>query len=260
MQHKEYHLALTKADLQGALYALVTGDPERVAPLATFIDANAYELSHHRGYVSYLAHFHGQAIVVASTGIGGPSTAIVLEELAVLGIRYFFRVGTTGALQAEIQLGDVIVTEASVRLDGASTHYAPIEYPAAASHQLTQSVVTAATMLEIPFHLGITVSSDTFYPGQERSHSPDDYIIKRFQGSLNEWQHLKALNYEMESATLFTFCRVKGLEAACFCGVIANRMVTDQPSIEAIKRYQERWFLLATKVLEVDLEARGMRT
>ncbi|MCX7122564.1 MAG: uridine phosphorylase, partial [Gammaproteobacteria bacterium] len=133
MRDIQYHLNISKDMIKEARYALVSGDPDRVPILAQAFDQNAVCLANHRGYVTYLAQFKGQSIVVSTTGIGGPSTSIVIEELANLGIKYFLRIGTTGAIQTHIELGDLIVTEASVRLDGASTHYAPVEFPAVAS-------------------------------------------------------------------------------------------------------------------------------
>lgn len=256
MQQTQYHLDLTKKSLEGAEYAVVMGDPERVPVVAAAFDKDAKCLSTHRGYVTYLARFQGQAVVISTTGIGGPSTSIVIEELANLGIRYFLRVGTTGAIQPQIRLGDFIITEAAVRLDGASTHYAPIEFPAVASFEFTASVVEAAKHLALPYHAGITVSSDTFFPGQERYESFGKYVIQRFQGTMHEWQQLKALNYEMESATLLTLCRVFGLEAACFCGVVGLRTASELPARDIITSTREASAALAVKAIALQMAKR----
>ena len=253
-----YHLSLSKNRIHGARYAVVAGDPDRVPILAQAFDKDAVCLANHRGYVTYLAQFHGQAIVISTSGIGGPSTSIVIEELAKLGILYFLRIGTTGAIQSHIAVGDLIVTEASVRLDGASTHYAPIEFPAVASRGMTNCIVEAAITLGLPYHAGITVSTDTFYPGQERYDNFAHYVIKRFQGSMPEWEKLGALNYEMESATLLTVCRVLGLEAACFCGVVGNRHFSEKPSSESLNSLRETWSVMALKTLELDMKRRGI--
>lgn len=235
MSAHQYHIGLDLEQIHGAVYAVVPSDPERVPLLAKALDEKAYELSHHRGYTSYLADFMGQPILVCSLGLGGPSAAIVIEELANLGIRYFIRVGTCGAIQPNIALGDIVVTKAAVRLDGASKHYAPIEYPAVASYELTHAIIEAARDLHIPFHAGITASTDTFYPGQERYDNHAGYVLRSLQGSLAEWKKLNVLNYEMESATLFTLANVFGLDAACFCGVVANRVIGEAPSPEAVE-------------------------
>ena len=116
-----FHLGLAKSDLHGASLAIVPGDPERVEKIAKLME-NPVKLASHREFTSWRAELDGQAVIVCSTGIGGPSTSIAVEELAQLGIRTFLRVGTTGAIQPHINVGDVLVTTASVRLDGASLH------------------------------------------------------------------------------------------------------------------------------------------
>jgi uridine phosphorylase len=157
---------------------------------------------------------------VTSTGIGGPSTSIAVEELAHLGVRTFLRVGTTGAIQPEIAIGDVIVTAGAVRLDGASTHYAPLEYPAVAHHEILRALVDAADEIGCSYHVGVTASSATFYPGEQRHDSFSGYVLRRFQGATEEWRRLHVLNYEMESATLLTMCSAMGLRAGCLTGVV----------------------------------------
>ncbi|CQM24095.1 uridine phosphorylase [Salmonella enterica subsp. enterica serovar Typhimurium str. DT104] len=112
-----FHLGLTKNDLQGAQLAIVPGDPERVEKIAALMD-KPVKLASHREFTSWRAELDGKAVIVCSTGIGGPSTSIAVEELAQLGIRTFLRIGTTGAIQPHINVGDVLVTTASVRLDG----------------------------------------------------------------------------------------------------------------------------------------------
>ncbi|WP_367277263.1 hypothetical protein [Oceanispirochaeta sp.] len=163
-----YHVRLSRAMLSGAVTAVLPGDPGRVEKTARMIDPDAVFLVSNREYTSWLADLSDHKVLVCSTGIGGPSVSICMEELANLGITSFYRIGTTGAIQDRIKQGDLIVTTASVRLDGASTHYAPIEYPAVADFDLTLSLLQAASNLDIPHHKGISASSDTFYPGQER--------------------------------------------------------------------------------------------
>ncbi len=114
-----FHLGLTKNDLQGATLAIVPGDPERVEKIAALMD-KPVKLASHREFTSWRAELDGKPVIVCSTGIGGPSTSIAVEELAQLGVRTFLRIGTTGAIQPHINVGDVLVTTASVRLDGAS--------------------------------------------------------------------------------------------------------------------------------------------
>lgn len=223
-----FHLGLTRDDLAGATLAILPGDPGRVPKIADRFDRSA-PLASTREYTSYLAHAGEEPIVVCSTGIGGPSTSIAVEELGQLGVRTFLRVGTTGALQADIAVADVIVTTGSVRLDGASRHFAPIEYPAVADLTCANALVEAARSLALTVHTGITASSDTFYPGQERYDTVSGYVIRSLQGSAQEWARLHVLNYEMESATLLTQCATNGWRAGMVAGVLVNRTTQEIP-------------------------------
>jgi uridine phosphorylase len=223
-----FHLGLTRDQLEGAAIAILPGDPGRVTKIAERFDRSE-SLASRREFTSALGFAGGRPIVVCSTGIGGPSTSIAVEELAQLGVRTFLRVGTTGAIQDDIAVGDVIVTTGSVRLDGASLHFAPLEYPAVAHHDCTNALVAAADQLGIARHVGVTASSDTFYPGQERYDTVSGYVNRRFAGSRAEWQALHVLNYEMEGATLLTMCAANGWRAGMVAGVLVNRTAQEIP-------------------------------
>lgn len=227
-----FHLGLTRDQLQGATLAIVPGDPERVARIAAELDRPT-ELASTREFTSMLGWLDDTPVIVCSTGIGGPSTSIAVEELAQLGVRTFLRVGTTGAIQPGIEPGEIIVTTAAVRLDGASLHFAPMEYPAVADFECTSALVDAALATDASVHIGITASSDTFYPGQERYDTVSGRVVDRFRGSLAEWRSLGVLNYEMESATLFTMCATNGWRAGCVAGVLVNRTTEEMPDHDA---------------------------
>lgn len=227
-----FHLDLTRRQLDGATLAIVPGDPGRVASIAAACDRST-PLSSTREFTSALAWLNERPIVVCSTGIGGPSTSIAVEELAQLGVDTFLRVGTTGAIQPGIAPGELIVTTASVRLDGASHHFAPPEFPAVADFACTTALVDAARSLGHEPHIGVTASSDTFYPGQERYDTNSGRVVGRLRGSMNEWQSMGVLNYEMESATLLTMCATEGLRAGMVAGVLVNRTVEEIPDAAA---------------------------
>lgn len=232
-----FHLGLTAADLDGAPLAIVPGDPARVARIAELLD-DPRQLASTREFTSWLGHLDGRPLVVCSTGIGGPSTSIAVEELAQLGVRTFLRVGTTGAIQPGIAPGDIIVTTGAVRLDGASHHFAPPEFPAVADFECTTALVEASRASGTEPWVGITASSDTFYPGQERYDTYSGRVVQRFRGSLDEWRSLGVLNYEMESATLFTMCAAQGLRAGCVAGVLVNRNdeeIPDEAAAHAVE-------------------------
>ena len=239
MTKQVFHLKLTAADLQGARVAILPGDPERVARIARHLDGPR-PLAHSREFSSWLGELGGKPVVVCSTGIGGPSTSIALEELAQLGVTTFLRIGTTGAIQPHISVGDMIVTNAAVRLDGASRHFAPLAFPAVADFDCSCALVDAARELGLSPHVGITASSDTFYPGQERYDTYSGRVTRELQGSLNEWQAMGVLNYEMESATLLTFCASQGLKAGCIAGVIVNRTEQETPDLVQVQAAEQQ--------------------
>lgn len=234
-----FHLDLTTEMLEGATLAIVPGDPARPALIAEHLDRPRH-LASKREFTSWLGYIDNTPVVVCSTGIGGPSTSIAIEELAQCGVRTFLRVGTTGAIQPHIGVADVIVSQASVRLDGASQHFAPLEYPATSNFECTRALVEAAEASGFPTHVGITASSDTFYPGQERYDTVNGRVVARFRDSAAEWESLGVLNYEMESATLFTMCASQGWRAGCVAGVLVNRHQQETPDPATMELAEKR--------------------
>lgn len=239
MSQAVFHLGVTQEDLNGATLAIIPGDPARVQKIADLMD-NPVFLASHREYTLYRAELDGHSVVVCSTGIGGPSTSIAVEELAQLGVRSFLRVGTTGAIQPHVNVGDMIVTTGSVRLDGASLHFAPMEFPAVPDFAVATAMKEAAEESGATVHMGVTASSDTFYPGQERYDTFTGRVVSRFQGSMKEWQDMGVLNFEMESATLLTMCASSGLKAGCVAGVIINRTQKEIPDHATLKETETR--------------------
>ncbi|MEZ8386806.1 uridine phosphorylase, partial [Vibrio splendidus] len=137
-------------------------------------------------------------------------------------------------------VGDMIVSTGSVRLDGASLHFAPMEFPAVADFEVATAMKAAVDESGATVHMGVTASSDTFYPGQERYDTFSGRVVKRFQGSMQEWQDMGVLNFEMESATLLTMCASSGLKAGCVAGVIINRTQKETPDHETLKVTEAR--------------------
>lgn len=251
---KMYHLNLTKEQLKDSKIALVPGDPFRVPKICDEIcdqyGGENTEISWKREYRTNLCEINDTSIVVISSGIGGPSLSIAIEELAMLGIQTFIRIGTTAAIQEHISVGDVIITTGSVRMDGASKHYAPIEYPAVANYEIINSLINGAIKSHTRYHVGITASSDTFYPGQERNGSFSKYVIRDLKGTMQEWKKLNVLNYEMESSTLLTLCSVMGLKGGCITGVIGNRTYEENIIEDSLKLGENNAIKAAVSSLE----------
>lgn len=224
----QYHVALSKNMLEGAEYVLLPGDPKRSESLAKSLDPNAKFLADSREHVSYLADFHGQKVLVCSSGLGAPNMGITLEELACIGLKYYLRVGTCGSIQPDVDLGHVVISTASVRLDGASKDYAPVEYPAVSSFEFTQDIIEGAKNTDAPFHVGITASTDTFWQGQERYDSYTGHLLRSKRGAMDEWRALNVVNFEMESSALFVMAQAMRLHAACITGVVAQRVESEK--------------------------------
>ena len=249
-----YHVELSRDMLEGAHFAVTPGAPERAAAIAARLE-DPRQLSDHRGLAGYLGRLNGVPVLVQSTGMGGPSTEIVVQELLMLGIDTFLRVGTTGSIQPEVAVGTTIITEAAVRLDGTSDHYLPPAFPAVADLHLTYSLLKAAQSLGMPYACGLTVSSASFYAGQERYDSATGYVPRHLQGSLEEWRRLGVLNYEMEAATLFALARSAGARAGCVCGAIAQRSQSESPARDRIHAIEEQTITVALAGLSAYTES-----
>ena len=243
------HLKL-RDDL-GIQYAILPGDPARVERIAEQLE-DVEELEFNREYKSIAGTYKGIRVLAVSTGIGGPSTGIAVEELARLGVTTFLRAGTTGSIQEGLELGDLVIDRASVRRDAASKAYAPAEYPAVADMTVTLALMKAAESLKAPYQVGISVSTDSFWPGQERYDSFSGYVRTSYQGLLSDFQAMGCTNFEMENATLFTLASVMGLRAGSVCGVVAKR--TESESIAPQEVYalaEERFQKTVKRALEM---------
>ncbi|MDD3430127.1 MAG: nucleoside phosphorylase, partial [Oscillospiraceae bacterium] len=158
-QERMYHIALTKDEVEGAKYAILPGDPGRVPKIAACFE-NAKQIGYNREYNVYLCEAGGEKVIVCSTGIGGPSASIAIEELYMLGVRNFIRVGTCGGMQLDVMSGDVIVVTGAIRMEGTSKEYMPIEFPAVADLDITVALRDAARHLGYPYHTGVVECKD----------------------------------------------------------------------------------------------------
>jgi uridine phosphorylase len=220
---RQYHIACKKGDL--AEYVLMPGDPDRVPRIAKFWDS-AMEISASREFRSFTGKYRGVAISALSSGIGPASIAIAVNEAATIGVRTFIRVGSAGAIQKDINCGDVIICSAAVRLDCTSNCYVIPEYPAVASYEALLALIEAAETLGINnYHVGVTATTADFYAGQSRKTSAS--FCSRAENLLATLQEARVLNFEMETATLYVLASLLGLRAACVCAVYANR-ITDE--------------------------------
>jgi len=217
---RQYHIACKPGDL--AKYLLIPGAPERAAKIAGLWD-EAKEVADHREFRSFTGKYKGVGISVLSSGIGPASLAVAVNEAANVGVETFLRVGSTGALQGTIECGDLVISTAAVRLDGASNHYVMPEYPAVAHHEVLQALIEAAESLGVRYHVGITATTADFYAGQARP-AFRDYWQPSLENLIPSLQRAHVLNFEMECATLFILCTLFQLRAGAICAVYANRV------------------------------------
>lgn len=219
----QYHIRCKPGDV--APYVLLPGDPDRVPLISGFWDERR-EVARHREYVTHTGVYKGAPISATSTGIGGPAASIAVEELLRVGARTFIRVGTTGALRAEIKVGDLVIATGAVRLDGASREYVMLEYPALSHYEVVLALVEAAESLGARYHLGVVASTDTFYTGQARPGF-GGYQPSWSQSLLADLKAAGVLSFEMEAATILTMAGVYGARAGAVLAAIANR-ATDE--------------------------------
>ena len=193
----QYHIGLRKGDV--GKYVILPGDPKRCEKIARHFD-DAKLIADSREYVTYTGYLDGVKVSVTSTGIGGPSASIALEELVRVGADTFLRVGTCGGMQTDIMGGDLVIATGAIRMEGTSKEYAPIEFPAVANLEITNALVQAAKDLNKKYHVGIVQCEDAFYGQHEPETKPVDYeLVNKW----NAWVRLGCKASEMESAALF---------------------------------------------------------
>ncbi len=243
---KQYHIDCGPHDVASSV--LLPGDPGRVSKIASDWDG-AKEVAHHREYHTMTGKFQETPISCTSTGIGAPSLAIAIEELSRINVDTFIRVGTTGGLQKKHHLGDVIISTGAVRLDGASRDYVISEYPAIAHFEVVQALIAAAEALKIPYHVGITASTDTFYCGQGRPGF-QDYFPSHKAHIVKDMQLARVENFEMEASCLFTLASLFGKRAGAVCTVIANRVTNEFNITDEYQKRAGKVASLAVHILE----------
>ena len=241
---KQYHIACAKGDL--AEYLLVPGDPDRVPRIACSWDS-AKEVASRREFRSVTGKYKGVPISALSSGIGPACMAIAVNEASNIGVNTFLRVGSTGAIQRDINCGDLIISSAAVRLDCTSNCYIIPEYPAIANYEVLLALIEAAESLGIHnYHVGITATTADFYAGQDRATRKG--YAPRMESLFQKLQEARVLNFEMETATLYTLASLYGLRAGSVCAVYANRC-TDEFKPEAGEENAIKIANEATKIL-----------
>lgn len=215
--NKLYHIQVAPDEV--GRYVIMPGDPKRCEKIAQYLD-DPVMIADNREYITYTGTLDGVKVSVTSTGIGGPSASIALEELHRCGADTFVRIGTCGGMQLDVESGDVVITTGAIRMEGTSREYAPIEYPAVPDLQVTNALVDAAKKLDVTYHTGVVQCKDSFYGQHEPEVKPVSYEL------LNKWEAWKQLGCqasEMESAAMFIVCSaLHARMGSCFL-VVANQ-------------------------------------
>lgn len=213
----QYHLGIREGDV--GKYVILPGDPKRSAKIAAFLD-DAKLVADRREFVTYTGYLDGVKVSVTSTGIGGPSAAIALQELELCGAKTFIRVGTCGGIQIEVKSGDLVIATGAIRMEGTSREYAPLEFPAVADYHIVQALAESAKHLGYSYHIGVVQSKDSFYGEHEPERMPVSYEL---QNKWEAWKRLGCLASEMESAALFVGSSYLKVRAASILLVVANQ-------------------------------------
>ena len=213
----QYHVQLNQ-DMIGK-YVILTGDPKRCKSIAEHLE-QAELVADNREFTTYTGFLDGTKVSITSTGIGGPSAAIALEELVHCGAHTFIRVGTSGGMQLDVNSGDLVIASGAVRMEGTSKEYAPIEFPAVADHTIVQALEQAAKAQKAPYHVGVVQCKDSFYGQHEPEAKPVGYEL------VNKWDafvRCGCLASEMESAALFVTASCLRVRMGTVLLVLANQ-------------------------------------
>lgn len=218
-QSRELQFHIQCAPGQVGKYCILPGDPGRCEAIARHFD-EAVHVQTNREYTTYTGTLLGEKVSAVSTGIGGPSAAIAMEELCNLGCHTFVRVGTCGGIKLEVQSDDVVVATGAVRMEGTSREYAPMEWPAVPDFTVTQALVKAAKNLQKPWHAGVVQCKDSFYGQHSPARMPVSYELEQ---KWEAWKRLGVLASEMESAALFAVAAARGVRCGSVFHVIWNQ-------------------------------------
>ena len=216
-EQKQYHTQVGEGDV--GRYVILPGDPKRCAKIAKYFDSPKL-VADSREYVTYTGYLEGEKVSVTSTGIGGPSASIAMEELVMAGADTFIRVGTCGGMQLDVKSGDIVVASGAIRMEGTSREYAPIEFPAVADIGITNALMESAKELGYPCHVGVVQCKDSFFGQHAPETKPVSYeLLNKWEA----WKRLGCLASEMESAALFVVASALHVRVgSCFL-VMANQ-------------------------------------
>lgn len=214
---RQYHLDLAPGDV--GRYVLLPGDPARVPLLAAALD-DAHEVASKREYLTWVGSLDGERVAITSTGIGCPSAAIAVEELAAVGTDTFIRIGQAGGMQQRCAIGDLVVAEAAVRDEGTTPQYVPLAFPAVADLDVTAAFRDGLVEAGLAHHVGIVHSKDSFYGQRDPGRMP---VAPELEARWRAWIAAGVLCSEMEAAAIYVVARTLGLRAGGLMLIAGNQ-------------------------------------
>ena len=213
----QFHIGVKDGEV--GKYVILPGDPKRCEKIAAYLE-DAKKIADLREYTTYTGYLNGEKVSVASTGIGGPSAAIALQELVDAGAQTFIRLGTCGGMDLKVKGGDLIVATGAVRMEGTSKEYAPIESPVVANFEIVNPLAEAAKEKGANAHVGVVQCKDSFYGQHEPENMPVSYEL---EGKWKAWLQMGCLGSEMESAALFTVANYLGVRCGTILLAVGNQ-------------------------------------
>jgi uridine phosphorylase len=235
---KQPHLLLEEDDVHDI--ALIPGNPDRVSRIADHCDSHEL-VAENREYRTVNATYDGVDLTITSTGIGCPSAAIALEELHNVGVETVIRVGTCGALQADMEIGDMVIANGAAKEEGTSKRYESVEYPAVPDYETLTELVAAAEANDEEVHVGPIVSDDAYY------NESDEFVA--------EWEEANLLAIEMEAAAVFSLARRRGMNAGAICTVDGNLVAGTQKGADSEDELPEKAKNNVGRAIDITLDA-----
>ncbi len=216
-RQRQFHIMLEQGDV--GRYCILPGDPGRCEKIAAYLD-NSKKIASNREFTTYTGTLEGEPVSVVSTGIGGPSAVIALEELVAIGADTFIRVGTCGGIRLDVEADDIIIPTGSVRMEGTSREYAPIEFPAVPDFEVLFALVESARKLGKPWKAGVVQAKDSFYGQHSPERSPMAHVLME---KWEMWKKLGVLASEMEGAALMVAAAARNVRFGAVYHVIWNQ-------------------------------------
>ena len=248
VHEKQYHIQCAKGDV--GRYCILPGDPGRCEKIAAYFD-DPMQIACNREFNTYTGTLNGVKVSVTSTGIGGPSAAIAMEELVACGADTFLRVGTCGGINLKVESGHLVIASGAVRHEGTSREYAPIEFPAVGDFDVISALKQAANHLDFHSHVGVVQCKDSFY-GQ---HSPERMPVSaELLEKWEAWKRLGVLASEMESAALYTAAAALNVRCGSVFSVVWNQERKKLGAVEPDCHDTERAIKTAIEAVKLLIE------